>query len=57
MYAGPPDYLSVDQGSEFTSTEMRENSEAAGITMKKAPIETPGGIVTVERYQAPLRSA
>lgn len=56
IYVGTPDYLSLDQKSTFASKEIRENVEAARITLKEAPIETPGSIGTVERYQAPLRS-
>lgn len=55
VYAGPPDYLKVDQGSNYTSKEMRANMDAAGIRLREAPIESPGAIGVVERYHAPLR--
>ena len=56
-YIGPPDYLKVDQGSNYISNEMKANLSAAGITLEEAPIETPGSIGIVERYHAPLRKA
>lgn len=46
-YSGPPDFLVVDQGSAYTSEEMRKNSEASGIRMKEAPIESPGTLGVV----------
>lgn len=56
-YLGPPDYLGIDQGSNYVSEEFRSNAEAQGIIIDEAPIETPGAIGTVERYHAPLRAA
>lgn len=44
----PPDVLEV---------EKCETLSASGVTLKEAPIETTGRIVTVERYHAPLRAA
>lgn len=57
VYMGPPDFLMVDQGTNYTSQELRGNLDAHGITLQEAPIETPGAIGTVERYHAPLRAA
>lgn len=56
VYLGPG-YLTVDQGSAYVSTEMRETLEAADIVFREEPIENPGSIGTVERYHAPLRAA
>lgn len=50
-----PDYLSVDQGSAYTSSEMTATIEAEGIRLFEAPVETPGNIYVVERYHGPLR--
>lgn len=57
VYYGPQDFVLVDQGSGFISREIREILEAVGITIREAPIETPGGIGTVKSYHAPLRYA
>lgn len=56
-YAGPPDYLVVDQGTNYTSEEMKRKAEATGITMKEAPVESEGTIGVVECYHAPLKAA
>lgn len=56
-YLGPPDFLSVYQGSNYISKEFRSKAEAQGISIDEAPIETPGAIGLVERYHAPLRSS
>lgn len=56
-YMGPPDHLMVDQGTAYTSKEMRENLESFGVALVEAPIENPGSIGIVERYHAPLRAA
>lgn len=55
VYTGLPVYLTVVQGSAYTSREMRENLEASDVNPKEAPIETPGAIGTMERYHDPLR--
>lgn len=57
VYAGPTDYLWVYQGSNYVSHQMRSNVNARGITPKKAPIETPTSIGTVEIYYSPFRAA
>lgn len=56
-YLGPPDFLSVDQGSAFVSKEMSTSLAAHGVTLLEAPGETPGAIDTVERYHGTLRIA
>lgn len=57
MYMGPPDYLRVDQGSQFVSKEFKSSVEFAGIKLLEAPIESPGTMSHVERYHGPLRAA
>lgn len=57
LYLGPPDFLRVDQGSNFVSKEFLDLSEAEGITVLQAPIESPSTMSHVERYHAPLRAA
>lgn len=37
-YCGPPDFLEVDQGSNYTSKEFREATTADEINLKEAPI-------------------
>lgn len=56
-YLGPPDYLLIEQGSDYTSKKMRENAEGSVISLVEAPIESPTSIGLVERYHAPLRVA
>lgn len=56
-YLGPPDLITVDQGSSYVSKEMRSKCEASGIRLLEAPIENPGSIGMVERYHAPLRAS
>lgn len=57
LYLGPPDYLRIDQGSNFVAREFLESAEADGITVLQAPIESPSTMSHVERYHAPLRAA
>ena len=57
LYCGPPDFLAIDQGSNYTSKEFRAAARNDGINIREAPIETPGAIGIVERYHAPLRRA
>lgn len=57
VYLGPPDHITVDQGSNYTSKEFRGCIESSGVKLEEAPIENPGSIGTVERYHAPLRAA
>lgn len=55
VYLRLPANLVVGPGTAYTSKEMRRFVEAHGIKLQKAPIETPGGIATVERHYAPLQ--
>lgn len=57
VYLGPPEFLTVDQGSYYVSNEMRTNCGSQGIMLREAPIETPGTIGIAERYHTPLREA
>ena len=57
VYMGPPDYLRIDQGSNFVSKEFRASASAHGIEILEAPIESPNTITHVERYHGPLRTA
>lgn len=52
---GPPDFLTVDQGSSYVSKKIKEKLKASGIKLEEAPIESPGAISVVESYHAPLR--
>lgn len=54
---GPPDHISVYQGTAYVSKEMRENMAASSIHLEEAPIENPGSICVVEIYYEPFRSA
>lgn len=53
VYLGPPDYLRVDQGSNFTSAETSANAEGLGIQLIKEPVECPNSMSHVERYHGP----
>ena len=57
VYLGPPDFLRVDQGTNFVSKEFCASAEAEGIKVLPAPIESPETLSHVERYHAPLRAA
>jgi hypothetical protein len=57
VYMGPPDYLRVDQGTNFVSNEFMSLAETAGVEVLKAPIECPSAMSHVERYHGPLRAA
>lgn len=41
-YLGPPDFISVDHGSAYTSDDIRSNVTRQGRPLEVAPIETPG---------------
>lgn len=55
-YSGPPDYVTVDQGSAYVSAEMKSNMASGGITLSEAYIESPGSMGVFERYYALLRA-
>jgi len=57
VYLGPPDYLKLDQGSNFTSKEFKGLATAAGVQIIECPIESPATMSHVERYHGPLRAA
>ena len=57
VYLGPPDFLRVDQGSNFVSNYFRTASSSDGIELLEAPIESPSTMSHVERYHAPLRAS
>lgn len=54
---GPPNLLELDQGPGYISKKMTGNRSASGVSLKEEPIETPGIIVNVERYDGKLRGA
>lgn len=56
VYVGLPDFLSVDQGSAYTSSELKASIEAEGINVIEATVETLGKIGIVDRYRSPLRA-
>lgn len=56
-YMGLPDHIAVDQGSAYTSAEMKEYMASQGIVLREAPIECRGSRGMVERYHAPLKAA
>lgn len=51
-YNGPPDFLKVDQGSEFVSREMRSIQNYAGVQLCETPVVNPRNISTVESHHA-----
>lgn len=55
VYLGPPDYLRIDQGSNFVSKEFLDNAESDGITILEARIESLSTMSHSERYHGPLR--
>jgi hypothetical protein len=57
VYMGPPDYLRVDQGTNFISKEFQSLANAAEIAIIEAPVEHPSSMTHVERYHGPLRAA
>lgn len=52
VYRGSPYNLSVDQGRNHMSDEIREQVAADGFQVKQEPIGTQGSIGTVELYHA-----
>ena len=57
VYVGPPDVIVHDAGTNFDSTEFRQNARAMSIQTKCVPVEAANSIGLVERYHAPLRRA
>lgn len=56
IYAGAPDILVHDQGSNFTAAEFGEAADELGIIMKGIPTEAHERIGAVERRHAVVRS-
>ncbi len=54
---GPPDFLRVDQGSNFISLEFKASALAGGITVNEVPVEAPENMSLVERYHGQIRGA
>ena len=57
VYAGPPDILVHDAGTNFTSRSFTSAAHSCDIRTKCVPVESPNSIGIVERYHAPLRRA
>lgn len=53
----PRDYLLVDHGSAYSSTEVRGILEDFGTCLDKAQIEAPKAIGVVQRHHTPFRLA
>lgn len=47
----------LNQGTAYTSREVKESLEAHRIRLDEVTIKTPGTTGTVERYNAPMRLA
>lgn len=56
MYLGPPDYIHVDQGTNFTSQEFKAFAEAEGIKVMESPTESPSTMSHLERNHATLHA-
>ena len=56
-YQGPPDIITHDAGTNFTSNEFSTEAKAMVVTCKQIPVEAHWSIGKVERYHRPLRSA
>ncbi|KAI0993782.1 hypothetical protein K3495_g14403 [Podosphaera aphanis] len=54
-YQGPPDIITNDAGTNFASSEFRNEAKILGITCKQVPTEAHWSIGKIERYYAPLR--
>ena len=56
-YLGPPDFITHDSGTQFTSSDFVQKAKGMSITTKCVPVEAHHSIGRVERYHAPLRRA
>ena len=56
-YMGPPDFLRIEQGSQFKSQVFSQRAEEQGISILEVPIECPNSLSHVEGYHEPLRAA
>ncbi len=57
VHFGPPDFLRVDQESNFFSEEFKTAARADGIEVLEALLESPEAMFHVESYHAALRAA
>lgn len=56
VYAGAPDYIEADAGTNFTSSEFETAANGLGIALKIAPVEAHDRVGQVERSHAVLRT-
>jgi hypothetical protein len=56
-YLGPPDFLRIDQGTNFVAHAFQQQAFDDGISVIEAPVESANTMSHVERYHAPLRAA
>ena len=56
VFAGAPDYIQADAGTNFTAKEFRNAADDMGIVLKVAPTEGHERIGKVERAHAILRA-
>ncbi|KAI0990859.1 hypothetical protein K3495_g17328, partial [Podosphaera aphanis] len=57
VYLGPPDIITHDAGTNFTSEEFRQNAKSLAIETNEIPVESANSMSIVERYHKPLRRA
>ena len=57
VYLGPPDIITHDAGTNFSSSEFQQYASSMSISTKEVPVEAHHSIGVVERYHAPLRRA
>lgn len=57
VYQGPPDVITTDAGTSFTSDEFKQLAKDMAIAVKEVPVEAHNSIGKVERYHGPLRRA
>lgn len=55
-YNGPHDFLTVDQGSDYVSKDMRSNLSTSKAQLREGPVDNYGSIGTFECYKDPLRA-
>lgn len=56
-YLGPPDIITHDARTNFTSTEFRQYTKSLIIFVKEVPVEAANSIGIVGRYHLPHRRA
>jgi hypothetical protein len=54
-YLGPPDFIRIDQGTNFVAEKFASSAMADGIKICEAPVESPETMSHCERYHGPLR--